>query len=791
MPTTTALGARDDGSYHPATMTRSPTAAWTAEVLPRYVYLESLIAGRNVLELGAAAETAGRSARFLRDKEAARVVSLDSDAARVARLQAGAGAGLEFRSSDLRTLEPGSFDLIIHHQGTALVEDPTTLSALKGLLTREGHLVLVVREARGLALADLRAEATPSAEQAEELLRALQNVFRSVEVATQSVFFGYTLSSAPEGAPETALDESLTDEATPAYRMFLCGLHPSGLNTVSLVPLASASFRELVEARPERLAPNTDPLGLDAELDADERAARMRELEARTQAAVDEAERTARAAAHALAERDHALTRFRALEGTQAPAPQEDATTARELERVNEVAEELRMELVARIKADAERTSQLEALQSTVEELAARDAQLREQVRTLTERLAASEGTLMARLAVSEDELSRSMQAQAEAERRRDAAEADRARTQATLEALEHTAEELQRSFGGAQAQLTEKSAVLEAHAQELAARVEEQERLRVELEAQQASELARMRAETAELERERKQLGDQVLLFGARAQELEQAFEDTERARRRTEDEGTRLQAHRDALILEVAQLEPTLVREREALASAQARESELERALAEARQERDEAVRARDALERERDEAIRLRQVSETERDEAMRLRQTAELERDEALKAQRDALDRLEAEAQRTARELEERQATMTRLGDSLRDVAQRASEVRAAREEAERLAHEHQARQREVERELVARGDAAALAAERMKALLATDVPTEGASPGDAEKLRSEAERLVKTLGEHREGASREAEARDVAERAAATAAERLRVLVSQLPTDESA
>ncbi|MCI0673924.1 MAG: hypothetical protein L0Y64_26030, partial [Myxococcaceae bacterium] len=129
--------------------------------------------------------------------------------------------------------------------------------------------------------------------------------------------------------------------------------------------------------------------------------------------------------------------------------------------------------------------------------------------------------------------------------------------------------------------------------------------------------------------------------------------------------------------------------------------------------------------------------------------------------------------------------------TRLGDSLRDVAQRASEVRAAREEAERLAHEHQARQREVERELVARGDAAALAAERMKALLATDVPTEGASPGDAEKLRSEAERLVKTLGEHREGASREAEARDVAERAAATAAERLRVLVSQLPTDESA
>src|SRR5438094_798421 len=61
-------------------MARLPTLPGEGEVLPRYVFLESLIPESRVLEVGAVSLTSGHSARYLRERGAESVVSVDSDA---------------------------------------------------------------------------------------------------------------------------------------------------------------------------------------------------------------------------------------------------------------------------------------------------------------------------------------------------------------------------------------------------------------------------------------------------------------------------------------------------------------------------------------------------------------------------------------------------------------------------------------------------------------------------------------------------------------------------------------
>ena len=69
-----------------------------SELLPRYIFAESLFARRRVLEVDAVASTGGESARFLLERGARAVVACDADVKAVAAAQkAHGGPGLRFQ----------------------------------------------------------------------------------------------------------------------------------------------------------------------------------------------------------------------------------------------------------------------------------------------------------------------------------------------------------------------------------------------------------------------------------------------------------------------------------------------------------------------------------------------------------------------------------------------------------------------------------------------------------------------------------------------------------------------
>jgi hypothetical protein len=85
-----------------------------SELLPRYIFAESLVARRRVLEIGAVASTKGQSARFLSTRGARIVVAADTDLAAVQEAQARlASPTLRFRPAVFDDFESASFDLVI------------------------------------------------------------------------------------------------------------------------------------------------------------------------------------------------------------------------------------------------------------------------------------------------------------------------------------------------------------------------------------------------------------------------------------------------------------------------------------------------------------------------------------------------------------------------------------------------------------------------------------------------------------------------------------------------------
>ncbi|MHB8878704.1 MAG: methyltransferase domain-containing protein, partial [Myxococcaceae bacterium] len=328
-------------------MLQPPILAGEGEILPRYVFLESFLSGSHVLEVGAVRATGGRSARFLREKGAATVLALDDDAKAVARAAADPAlsiVGTEFRVGDPRDVSGVSFDLIVLHRPGPLVSEPVRIASLKRLLSETGRLVIALPHAEGLSLEDLaRKEKTAAGPGHSELAALLQGVFRSVELATQTVFFGYSIAPANAQDPETSLDESLSDTSPPAYHLFICGSQPSGLNAVSLTPLSAAVIRELV-GRPEATGAahqGKDLLGLDEELESEQQSERVRELEARCQTALEQAQLAELTTAQALAERDHLKSKLRARSGEGDEGSGELAAVTQSLAKAREEVERL------------------------------------------------------------------------------------------------------------------------------------------------------------------------------------------------------------------------------------------------------------------------------------------------------------------------------------------------------------------------------------------------------------------------------------------------------------------
>src|SRR5512146_2992887 len=95
------------------------------DLLARYSFIEPLLEGRRVLEVGAARATDGGSALFLAERGAAAVLSIEASEEDLATArEAGHHPFVQFRASDPADLRPGAFDLVLVADGAALARAP-------------------------------------------------------------------------------------------------------------------------------------------------------------------------------------------------------------------------------------------------------------------------------------------------------------------------------------------------------------------------------------------------------------------------------------------------------------------------------------------------------------------------------------------------------------------------------------------------------------------------------------------------------------------------------------------
>ncbi len=211
------------------------------ELLARYSFIEPLLEGRRVLEVGAAAATEGASALLLADRGAAAVLSIEADEAALATARAaGRHPFVRFEATALEALRPGAFDLVLLVDGAPLADDPARLLALRRLLADGGHLVTALSAPDGRSLADLTGQAPPLlAPRYEAFVTALTEHFPSVEVATQSATVGYAVVLPPSNGaePDVSVDLAQSGEAQASAWIAICGDEATGLSGLTLAAM--------------------------------------------------------------------------------------------------------------------------------------------------------------------------------------------------------------------------------------------------------------------------------------------------------------------------------------------------------------------------------------------------------------------------------------------------------------------------------------------------------------------------------------------------------------------------
>src|SRR5574341_1273855 len=222
-------------------MSRFYARAGAGDLLARYSFIEPLLPGRRVLEVGAAASTAGATALFLAERGAAAVVSVDDDPAAIAEAaRESQHPFVQFKSAALDALPEKAFDLALVADGAALATDPGRVAALRRLLGPKGRLVTALPTPEGGSLSELSGE-PPIGELPtfESFVGALGDHFTCVEVATQSATVGYVLAMGQSAEPEISIDGSLAGTSDTSFYVAICGDAPCNLEGLTIVALAT------------------------------------------------------------------------------------------------------------------------------------------------------------------------------------------------------------------------------------------------------------------------------------------------------------------------------------------------------------------------------------------------------------------------------------------------------------------------------------------------------------------------------------------------------------------------
>ncbi len=709
------------------------------DLLARYSFIEPLLEGRRVLEIGGARATDGGSALFLAERGAAAVLSVEPAEEDLERARdAGHHPFVQFRASAAGDLRPGAFDLVLVADGASLAREPDRVPVLRRLLVAGGRLVAAL-PAGGGGLAEIAGEAAAAdAPEYEAFVGALSDHFALVEVATQSAMAGWVLALAADGAdePEVAMDGTLAGTPETAAYLAICGEEPCGLSGLSVVALP---VQPLLDAAREAHG---------AREDSGEARRLLDDAEAARQAALAELSTRAQELDASYAERDEALKGREAArtERDQAISSREAALAELADARAARIAAELAAEEGRGMAAAAE--AGLERLRTDTSGLVARARELESLLEA--EREAAFEArAALDRIQAAEAERAR----EAEDARAAAAAQADAAtRVQAELAerrgaaleseaALRAARSEAQAAKSGIEAVLAravaaegtvaELEEALETHAREaeaaraaaeevrsaageasgrVAALEDEVAKARGEVEGAR-SEAVRLGAELAEAKERAAALeagaaGGEVVAAAeaardaaredaeqarARATAAEAAAAEAERLRgelARTEEAAREAGSVREALEAQVAELAARMESEEERLRIAEARAAEA-RALFETAQESQAVPRPpeeRGKLEEQLEEYARARAALEME---VVALRNTtdaaeaqaAELEAElQAVRWEKDEIEQRLHAAQSTAGIGASPEAA--RLRD---DLAARSEELARLREE----------------------------------------------------------------------------------------------------------
>ena len=731
------------------------------ELLARYSFIEPLLDGRRVLEIGAARDTGGASALFLAERGAAAVLSIEPSEA---DLEAARGAGhhpfVQFQAMGVDALRPGAFDLVLLADAAAVA--PDWVAGLRRLLAPGGRLVTAVA-AGGVGLWDLvgdPAQAEPPAY--ETFVNALSDHFGMVEVAAQSATAGWVFGLPSSQEPEIAMDGTLAGTAETTRYLAIAGDEPSGLSGFTVVALPVAPFLETVreksqqeKAAREHLAEVEASARAKAEVLAAERARSAEQAAALAaveverdaarsarEAAIEEAEalraqreeaiRAREAALSELAaaavERDRAVEVAARLEAEQASLREErEAARAREQEaqRARElaVAEAVALgESLARSEALVhELASDREAAVQARDKVAAEAAELRMTV----DEARLAQGSLEAQLVKAHGEAARLAGKAQELE------EIGVARARAEAE---RQGEELRKALEEVRAEAAGKEEELAATRSALSAAEEERARLEAALAARRTSALeaeAGLQASRSEAQAARAALEaalDRATRAEARAAELEDALEKAPPGLEPPAAEGV---VERAAVAEgELLGLREELERLRSERVGPPAEELEALRARAAIAGELEARVAAAEALSAQLAEAVSAREALQKRMDE---LRDGAERKVAEARRAAYEAAAKAEAartDAEAAREELKTVQAGAEGAAETAREWAQ----LREALE----------ARVAELEARLEAEAERAGiLSAQAAEARAQLETVEERAAPGDGESQAAEA------------------------------------------------